>query len=151
MDSEPLSLLLEDLQGMLEQTRAELTSEFRLSELTHRQLHYLETIAAMKNPGVSDLARQLGLSKPSVSVIVNRLADQDFVRKVPSDRDRRSAHIHLTRKGEKVRKLHQAWHRRIGEIIDSRLTGPERRALETILGKIIHHPENGNKPSHHRS
>ena len=47
-------------------------SESELGELSMKQLVYLDMIASLDRPTFSDLARSLGVSKPSVTAIVSR-------------------------------------------------------------------------------
>ena len=76
---------------------------FKLSELTVTQMHYLETISTLNNPNITELASKMQLTKPTVTVAVDKLIEKEYLFKVQSDEDRRSAHLHLTKKGEHIK------------------------------------------------
>ena len=70
-------------------------TESRFSELTGKQMHYLEVISNLNNPNLSELATELNLSKPSITAIIDKFEEKGFIRKVKSDEDRRVSHIHM--------------------------------------------------------
>ncbi|MCG6535321.1 MAG: MarR family transcriptional regulator, partial [Syntrophales bacterium LBB04] len=78
-----------------------------------RQFAYLEQIARLGNPTTSELARKLRVSKPTVSVAVDKLEEAGYVRKTISDEDRRTHHLHLTAKGQQFSRGHEGIHRTI--------------------------------------
>ena len=61
----------------------------RFSELSVRQMLYLNTIIRMGHPTFSDLARELKVSKPSVTANVSTLIRKGYVRKVQDHEDLR--------------------------------------------------------------
>jgi DNA-binding MarR family transcriptional regulator len=125
---------LSNLIGQVEEVSKE---QFNLSRLTHTQLHYLETINSLGNPNITELALQLKLSKPTVKVSVDKLIDKDYIFKIQSDEDRRSAHIHLTEKGKLINQMHDYAHNRIVESISRKLSNDEVEVLVYLLNKVI--------------
>jgi DNA-binding MarR family transcriptional regulator len=125
---------LSNLIGQVEEVSKE---QFNLSRLTHTQLHYLETINSLGNPNITELAIQLKLSKPTVKVSVDKLIDKDYIFKIQSDEDRRSAHIHLTEKGKLINQMHDYAHNRIVESINRKLSNNELEVLVYLLNKVI--------------
>lgn len=115
--------------------KAMINSEIR--DLTIRQLHCLETIAILSNPTPSELAAKLLITKPSVTAIIDKLVEKDYVEKVKSDEDRRIAHIHLTKKGVKASEWHEEIHRDFASLLVRDLSGEELYQLERILNKVI--------------
>jgi DNA-binding MarR family transcriptional regulator len=113
-------------------------TQFNLSELTHNQLHYLETTSKLGNPNITELSAALKLSKPTVKVAIDKLMEKEYVFKVQSDEDRRSAHLHLTEKGKLINHMHNYAHKRIAEALSSKLNSEERNNLETILNKVLY-------------
>lgn len=110
---------------------------FKLSELTVTQMHYLETISTLNNPNITELASKMQLTKPTVTVAVDKLIEKEYLFKVQSDEDRRSAHLHLTKKGEHINRMHLYAHERFAELIKESLTNEEIEQLETILEKLF--------------
>lgn len=124
------------LSGMMAQMEEDAKEQFSLSSLTLTQMHYLEVINHLGNPSLTELAQSLRLTKPTVKVAVDKLIGKDYIVKVRSDADRRSAHIHLTEKGKLINQMHDFAHRRIAETIAKRINQDEIAQLVEILEKL---------------
>ena len=115
----------------------ELSKEkYEFSELTVTQMHYIEIISKLKNPNVTELASELKLSKPTVTVGVDRLIEKGYIEKVQSDGDRRNSHLHLTIKGERKNEMHEYAHNGFAELIKESVDEHDMRLLEGLLEKI---------------
>jgi len=112
-------------------------TESRFSELTGKQMYYLEVISSLNNPNLSELATELNLSKPSITAIVDRFEERGFIRKVKSDEDRRVSHIHMAKRGKEIGKVHSKIHTRISDMLTSKLTENESKSLINLLSKIV--------------
>jgi DNA-binding MarR family transcriptional regulator len=121
---------LSNLFGQSEEVAKE---QFHLLSLTHTQMHYLETINLLDNPSITELATSLKLTKPTVTVAVDKLIEKDYLYKIQSDEDRRSAHLHLTEKGKLINQMHDYYHKRIAESFSRKLSNKE---LETLVGLL---------------
>lgn len=111
--------------------------ESEFSELSLSQIHHLEAINELENPTVSELAKKLELSKPTVTIMLDKLNDKGYIRKVRSDSDRRSAHVHLTKKGEKLEQLHIKIHEKLADTLTKDLNNREKEILRIILDKSV--------------
>jgi DNA-binding MarR family transcriptional regulator len=131
--SESISYLSDLVEKVLEETIIQ--SDF--NDLTRKQFHYLQVIIRMKNPALSELARELGITKPTVTVLVDKLVEKGYVRRVKSDDDRRSMHLHLNKKGNKINTLREIAHNRIAEKIKSGLSETETAIFTTLLNKLV--------------
>ena len=109
----------------------------RFSDLSLRQIYYLEMIAELENPTPTDLAKKMELSKPSVSAAVDKLVRDGYIRKVPSAEDQRSYHIHLTQKGRQVAQEHETVHHRIAQHLIANLDQAEVEQLARLMDKIV--------------
>lgn len=132
-----LEEIVADLSNMIGQMEEVAKGQFNLSDLTHTQMHYLETLNVLDNPNITELAISLKLSKPTVKVAVDKLIERDYIYKVRSDEDRRSAHLHLTGKGQLINQMHGYAHKRIAEIISRALNHEEIEMLAKLLTKVI--------------
>lgn len=112
-------------------------TESKFSELTGKQMYYLEVISNLNNPNLSELATELNLSKPSITAIVDKLEEWGFIRKVHSDEDRRVSHIHMAERGKEIEKLHKKIHGRISNMFTSKLNEDELQSLIKLLSKIV--------------
>ncbi len=108
-----------------------------LRNLTTKQLYCIELIHSLKNPTLSELTEKLKTTKASTSVMLDRLEEHEFIVKVQSDNDRRSAHVHLTNKGDRAAHLHSDVHKQFGALLTKHLTDSERDILIVLLNKAI--------------
>ncbi len=133
--------ILIELVAMLSQKAAEMQStaikETGFSELSLRQIAYLDTIGRLDNPTPTELARQLKISKPSASAAIDRLESAGYIRKVDADDDRRSYHLHLTEKGRLFSRAHDEVHRKLAQLITRNLDANEVRQLVHLAGKMF--------------
>jgi DNA-binding MarR family transcriptional regulator len=125
------------LSNMIVQTEETAKEQFDLTGLTLTQLHYLETINTLTNPNLTELAASLKLTKPTVTVAIDKLIEKNYVFKVHSDEDRRSAHLHLTEKGKQINQIHELAHKTISDIICQKLNTEEQQFLIGLLNKIL--------------
>ncbi len=119
--------------GRLEESAKE---QFNFNELTLTQMNYLETINNLHNPNLTELAREMNLTKPTVKAAIDKLIEKDFISRVKSDDDRRSAHLHLTVKGKVINHIHEFAHKQMAEFISSKLTTDEINLLKTLFEKV---------------
>ncbi len=115
----------------------EMKQKSKLKALTSRQLYCLELIKTMQNPSLTELAEKMNISKASISVMVERLEKNSFIYKVTSDNDRRTAHVHLTKRGEKAASLHTELHKRISDLLTEEMTESEKEVLVGLLNKSV--------------
>jgi DNA-binding MarR family transcriptional regulator len=108
-----------------------------LKNLTAKQLYCIELIHEMNNPTLSELALKLKTTKPSTTVMINRLEEHDYIIKVKSDSDRRTAHVHLTEKGGKAAELHTQVHAHFAKLLTKDLTDSETDILVVLFNKAI--------------
>jgi DNA-binding MarR family transcriptional regulator len=120
--------------GRLEESAKE---QFNFNELTLTQMNYLETINNLHNPNMTELAREMNLTKPTVKAAIDKLIEKDFICRVKSDDDRRSAHLHLTVKGKVINHMHDFAHKQMAELITSKLTKEEINLLESVFEKVF--------------
>lgn len=125
------------LTRKIEEIEADVIENSELTKLSRRQIYYLDIINQMKNPTLGELALKLGLSKPSITVIVEKFVESGYIEKVKSDADRRVSHIHLGDKGKVIAKLHADIHSRIEAFLTRSLENKEVKQLTTILHKAV--------------
>lgn len=132
-----LNQIIDLLTHNFAQLEAQAFQESELTDLSMKQVVYLEIISRLENPTFSDLARELGVSKPSVTAIFIRLSQKGYLTKVQSADDRRTFFIHLTEKGKALQQVHENLHRKIAEHFASALTQDELAHLGKLLQKIV--------------
>lgn len=120
--------------GQMEEAAKE---QFNFKELTLTQMNYMETINQLHNPNLTELAIEMNLTKPTVKVAIDKLIEKDYIYRVQSDEDRRSAHLHLTEKGKLINQMHDYAHKRMAELMIKKLGDTERQHLESLLEKVL--------------
>ncbi len=115
----------------------EMKQNYNLNDLTSRQLYCVELIKGMRNPSLTELAEKMKIAKASMSVMIERLVKNNYIYKVASDNDKRSAHVHLTEKGEKAALLHEEMHKRIARLLTEGMTESEMEILAVLLNKSM--------------
>ena len=78
----------------------------------------------------------LGVSKPSVTVMVNKLEKKGYLKKLSSQEDGRSVKVNLTREGAIVNAYYQYFRRRMVRKINVGLTDQEKEFLVKAFEKI---------------
>ncbi len=127
------------LSDLIEKILEETIDQADFSDLTQQQLHYLKIIVKLKNPTLTELAGEVGLTKPTVTVLVDKLTEKGYVKRVHSDEDRRVMHLHIDKKGAKINALREIAHERLAEKIRSGLNETETAILTELLKKIVRH------------
>lgn len=101
------------------QVRFAMDDAFRplgITDATWRTLFYLEQTGS----GVSqkDLATVMGIEGPSLVRLLDSLEDKQWIERRPSETDRRSKSVHLTRKAQRLLdKLHSVADQVRGELL----------------------------------
>jgi DNA-binding MarR family transcriptional regulator len=106
-------------------------------DLTMKQVYYFETLGQMNKPTYGEFAAKLGLSKPSVTAIVNKLIKGGYVQTAQDKDDKRSSRISLTRRGGEINKIHREMHGRFAQHIATVLDEEEQKAFASAMNKII--------------
>jgi DNA-binding MarR family transcriptional regulator len=119
------------------QLQAVVLREGEFAELSLRQISCLDLIQRLAKPTPSDLARELGITKPSVSALVARLLTAGLIRKERSHRDARSFHLHLTERGVALMDAHQRSHAAIAQHLLAGLDEREQEQLVALLTKVV--------------
>ena len=136
-DREVLQQAIALISRLMGEMEAEAFEQEGFSNLSMRQLLYLETIAQMERPTFSELANQLDVTKPSVTALVKKLMKMGYVKKVQSQEDLRVYHIVLTAKGKQFTEMHDQTHRLLAERLTQNLNEQEIHQMAVMLKKVI--------------
>jgi DNA-binding MarR family transcriptional regulator len=132
-----LEQAIDMISRLMGQMEAEAFQQQGFSDLSMRQLLYLETIARMERPTFSELAAELGVTRPSVSGISQKLINMGYIKKEQSQEDRRVYRILLSAKGEKLNALHHTIHKLLAERLTQNLNESEIEQMAALLGKVV--------------
>lgn len=109
----------------------------RFSELSLRQMLYLNTILRLGHPTFSDLARELNVSRPTVTGVVGTLARKGYVQKEQDQEDMRSFHIVPTPAGREFGEIHGRIHALMARRMAANLSSMEIDNLANLLEKAF--------------
>lgn len=120
-----------------EKMEEDLISSSDMNGITTKQLEVIDLIFHFHNPTVTELSRLLGITKPSTTLLIDRLSEKNLITRIKSDQDRRSAHLHLTAQGEKIAIQHHNLHITFAQKLMGNLSDLEIRNLSVTLEKAL--------------
>jgi DNA-binding MarR family transcriptional regulator len=112
-------------------------SHWLMLELTFAQARALFMLAARKELTVSQLAKLLGVGKPTASILIQQLVERELVTRTEDSNDRRNTIIRLSPKGAEIgagrqRERAKQWQRWLAQLSDDEL-----QALAHGLSAIV--------------
>ncbi len=95
--------------------------------------------ALWKKDGVSivELGKETGLSKSTLTSMLDRLEESDHLKRVPSEEDRRKILIFLTEKNEKFQSKYVTVSREMTELFYLGFSEEERNQFELYLQRLL--------------
>lgn len=86
---------------------------------------------------MKELSEAIHRTKPTVTVLVNKLVSLGFVQKQKDVNDNRVTYISLTKKGKALEGVFQEVSSTLNEVVYGGLSSEEQIQLETILNKVL--------------
>jgi DNA-binding MarR family transcriptional regulator len=115
-------------------------NHFGISEpLYPSEIHTIETVGKNEGLNVTDLSDKLGVSKPAISQIINKLEKKSLVKKYKGNGNDKETLLRLTKKGRVAFDGHEEYHKNTDkEIIAAmkRMSREEYDAFENVMKKI---------------
>jgi DNA-binding MarR family transcriptional regulator len=106
-------------------------------DISIQHYRYIDTLARLGSPTFSELAVAMGITKPAVTAVVNRLIRENIIYKEQSASDRRTYHIHLTPEGRRVAEAYQEAGMQYVKQVRKALSDREFRRLIELMGKTL--------------
>lgn len=116
------------------QRRVGLGSGF--SSLTIHQFHYIDAIARLGEPRISEIAEELNITNASVTGGISKLIHLGFVQKIRSSDDRRVFHVRLTPAAQDLVEARFQALEEYGQLVQSALSEEEARQFIMAIEKI---------------
>jgi len=131
-----LSLLLKIVNNLFER---ELNNKISTIDLTRTQCSILGYLNRNrdKNINPSDIEKEFNLKKPTVTGILKRLEEKNFILVVQSETDRRYKYIKLTSKSNEVDKVMKRNLYESEKIMYQGLSAQDKKELCRILKKMM--------------
>ena len=112
-------------------------NKYNISQMTLKQIEYLKKFDGQEYVTISQLAEYLNLSKPSITEMVKRFIQLDYVRKERCSHDARVYYIFLTEKGKRIARLEQIVNKDFVRRVENSLTKDDIKSLIEILLKVV--------------
>jgi DNA-binding MarR family transcriptional regulator len=113
-------------------------SESELKSFSNNDYYYLTAIYHLGKPNFSQIADELGLTKPAISILVKKLMKMNLIEKVQSEEDKRVYYISFTEKGKKIVEGDETLYLSLSSLIKSFLTDHEQyEFINTLLEKVV--------------
>lgn len=84
-----------------------------------------------------DIEREFNLKNPTVTGILNRLEEKEYIKRVPSSKDKRYKKIELTDSGRKIVECGKVKSDEMEDKLLSVLEDSEKEELKRLLNKVI--------------
>ena len=133
-DIEKLSSILIELYEKMSSWEHAVVKE---SGLTPAQMHAIEIMGHHENLRMKELAQKLGVTTGTLTVMIDRLEQNDLILRKPNENDRRSIVLILTKKGQRYFKEHHKLHLELTREITSSLTEDEAGQLYAFMEKLV--------------
>ena len=127
-----------------------LLSEYGISEFNGPQGRILFVLWERDDIPISELSKQTGLAKTTLTSMLDRLESSGHIERTPDPTDRRTVRIRLTENARALRPKYDEVSDRMNEIFYGGFSDAEVLAFEKALGKILENliekeNENGQK------
>ena len=86
---------------------------------------------------MKDIANCIHRTKPTVTVLVDKLEKLGYLKREPSDEDNRCTYIVLTKKGEDFKVIFEKISEKLNEMLYKNLSPEESELIEKLLRKIL--------------
>lgn len=135
--SQELNNLLEETFRNILKVEQELVQRSSIN-LSISELHMLEAVSRNKEKGrtISDLAYDMDISAPSVTVAINKLQTKGYVYKDRCESDGRVVFVKLTKLGSKTNAAHQFFHQSMVRSVVKELSSDEQQAMYKGIMKL---------------
>ncbi len=107
-------------------------------DLSINEMHMLEAVGKGKNKPktISEIAEDLGITLPSVTVAINKLVKKGYVEKLRGEEDGRIVYVTLTKQGRKIDSVHRYFHESMVRSIISGMSEQEQQVLYQGILKL---------------
>ncbi|MGT2951273.1 MarR family transcriptional regulator [Streptococcus cuniculi] len=110
----------------------------RFKDISIKEMHTIDVIGDKDGVTPSDVARALMVTLGTVTTSLNNLERKGYIERIRSTKDRRVIHLHLTKKGRLVYRLHQRFHNEMVRQITSDMDEAEFKVMKKGLLKLYH-------------
>lgn len=106
------------------------------TDLSISEMHMIESVGKKSGSAISDIAEDLSITPPSVTVAINKLAKKGYVNKVKSETDGRVVYVTLTELGMRINAVHRRFHESMIRSVSKELSDDEKNAMFKGIKKL---------------
>lgn len=104
--------------------------------LTITEVHTIVAVGLHERNPMNVVAARLSVTLATLTTAVNKLVEKGFIRRTRSENDRRKVLVSLTKKGRKVLRAHNLFHRQMIDEALADLSEEEERVFAEGLSKV---------------
>lgn len=104
--------------------------------LTITEVHTIVAVGLHECNPMNVVAARLSVTLATLTTAVNKLVEKGFIRRTRSENDRRKVLVSLTKKGRKVLRAHNLFHRQMIDEALADLSEEEERVFAEGLSKV---------------
>ncbi|BES65798.1 MarR family transcriptional regulator [Gottschalkiaceae bacterium SANA] len=109
-------ILVELFHDILEIEEQSITTRTSPS-ITVNEMHIIEIIGLNQARSMGEVARDLGITLPSLTSGINRLVKKGYVERKRTEEDRRVVKVELTKSGRQIFRAHELFHNQMVEAL----------------------------------
>ncbi len=129
--------ILVQCSNIIREEKEKLFEKEDLDNITYGQFTILDWISILEKPTITALSKAMNMSKPTVTIHIQKMERIGLVYKEKSYEDRRVSYIRLSEKGKRVEMAEQNAFKRIEKIINEKLTDEEQKYFSVALNKLL--------------
>ncbi len=132
-----LNELLVDAYRSITKIEEQMLKRMTETNLSISELHLIEAIGEAKDScSVSCVARKLGITLPSATVAINKLAKKGYAKKTRCREDGRVVRVELTETGNRINLAHHRFHEQMVRKMLNGFSDEERYVLLDGIRKL---------------
>ncbi|MGL4952927.1 MAG: MarR family winged helix-turn-helix transcriptional regulator [Culicoidibacterales bacterium] len=108
-----------------------------ICDLTIREVHVIEAIGIVEQQQMNEVAHRLQISMGTLTVVIKRLVEKNYVFRQRDLHDRRIFRLDLTPAGREVDKIHQQFHNEMIEELAMDVTQANKDQVEFFLHELV--------------
>ncbi|MBQ7492692.1 MAG: MarR family transcriptional regulator [Clostridia bacterium] len=109
----------------------------RDGSLSATEAFAVDVIYLLRGPTVREFADCIGISQPNATYKVNNLIQKGYVEKIPSQEDRREAHLHVTEKFMRYCEEGQGALAEKARLLKEQFSPDEVNTFARVLGALV--------------
>lgn len=134
--AEELIYVIQSITRNIRELKEKEIENMELQDFSFSYFRYIEAVNMLEKPTFVELTMKMGLSKPTVTIMVNKLIDKGFIQKTKSPEDGRIYYLSLTAKGKEIIDSYNDIYKKYTEQIADRFNKKEMDILISLLKRM---------------